>query len=227
MQRAYTEFQDQLVRGLVHRMNNILSLFHGYVGLLMDEKKLNPVVREGLVCVRDGANAASELIDRIQAISGLPAPRRDIRLPDFFRQLAPTLEGLQRPGIAISVECPEDVPVLHVDPARLRLAILELASNATEAARHNARISVTTDAGKIRIAISDDGDGVPATDASRIFEPFFSTKQSQQTAGLGLPVALGCVQQSGGTLDHRREGGETIFEIVLPAGLPVNLEAAA
>ena len=37
MQLVFTEFQDQLVRGLAHRMNNILSLFHGYLGLLMDD----------------------------------------------------------------------------------------------------------------------------------------------------------------------------------------------
>ena len=43
MQLVFSEFQDQLVRGLAHRMNNILSLFHGYLGLLMDDQKLNPV----------------------------------------------------------------------------------------------------------------------------------------------------------------------------------------
>ena len=41
MQIEHSEFQDQLVRGLAHRMNNILTLFHGYLGLLLDNKKLD------------------------------------------------------------------------------------------------------------------------------------------------------------------------------------------
>ena len=46
MQILTSDFQDQLVRGLSHRMNNILSLFHGYLGLLMDDQKLDPVARQ-------------------------------------------------------------------------------------------------------------------------------------------------------------------------------------
>ena len=54
MQLVFSEFQDQLVRGLAHRMNNILSLFHGYLGLLMDDKKLNPVMKDGLSRILNG-----------------------------------------------------------------------------------------------------------------------------------------------------------------------------
>ena len=59
MQLVFSEFQDQLVRGLAHRMNNILSLFHGYLGLLMDEQKLDPVMKDS---------------------HGIPAPRIDYRI---------------------------------------------------------------------------------------------------------------------------------------------------
>ncbi len=40
MQIIQSEFQDQLVRGLSHRMNNILTLFHGYLGLLLESEHL-------------------------------------------------------------------------------------------------------------------------------------------------------------------------------------------
>ena len=48
MQIEHSEFQDQLVRGLAHRMNNILTLFHGYVGLLLDNKNLDRGTVDGL-----------------------------------------------------------------------------------------------------------------------------------------------------------------------------------
>ena len=55
MQIEHSEFQDQLVRGLAHRMNNILTLFHGYLGLLMDNQKLDKETRDGLSKIKDGA----------------------------------------------------------------------------------------------------------------------------------------------------------------------------
>src|SRR6478752_4020024 len=62
MQIEHSEFQDQLVRGLAHRMNNILTLFHGYLGLLMDNQKLDKETREGLAKIKEGARAASEIV---------------------------------------------------------------------------------------------------------------------------------------------------------------------
>ena len=107
MQLVFSEFQDQLVRGMAHRMNNILSLFHGYLDLLMDDQKLNPVMKEGLTRIRGGAREATDLMERINAISR-PASctAREMEPADFFRQLAPTLERMRTPKIEITVEWP-------------------------------------------------------------------------------------------------------------------------
>src|SRR5687768_1289668 len=94
MQIAQSEFQDQLMRGLAHRMNNILSLFHGYLGLLMDDKKLDPVTKEGLAKIKDGARAATDLMDRTQAlVRPTGAVWRDVNLGDLLRQMRPTFES--------------------------------------------------------------------------------------------------------------------------------------
>src|SRR5476649_439167 len=105
MQLVFSEFQDQLVRGLAHRMNNILSLFHGYLGLLMDEQKLDPVMKEGLTRIREGAREATDLMERINAISRpTSCTPREMDPADFFRQLTPTLERLRTPNIQITIE---------------------------------------------------------------------------------------------------------------------------
>ena len=77
MQIILSDFQDQLVKGLSHRMNNILTLFHGYLGLLLDNEKLDPVTHEGLAKIKDGARIATELMDRTNALvrPTNPAPR--------------------------------------------------------------------------------------------------------------------------------------------------------
>jgi signal transduction histidine kinase len=245
MQSESSDFHDQLVRGLAHRMNNILSLFHGYLGLLTDDRKLDPVLREGLNRIREGAHAATELIERTSAISR-PASciRRELRFSDFLRQLGPTFESLRAPNIDIAIECSGDLPPVRVEPSRLKLAIIELVRNACEAAKSRVLIRVTssepalqrelfpghsaTPAERwVRIEVIDDGPGVPASEAGRIFEPFFSTKKEEQRAGLGLAVALGCARQFGGGLQHRGRKGGTTFEMTLPACVPEHLSAVA
>ena len=244
-QLVSSDFQDQLIRGLAHRMNNILSVFHGYLGLLMDERKLDPALKEALTRIRGSAADASELIERINAI-GRPASwrLRDLPLSDFFRQIRPSIEPLRRPEIELTIECPDGLPHVRIDVSRMKLAVLELVQNAIEAAASRVLIRVGINEKLrqaelfpsdhrapaeqwLRIEVIDDGPGVPSSVARRIFDPFFSTRKKHLTAGLGLPVALGCIQQSGGTLQLRDGDGETTFEIALLAQTPQELSAVA
>ncbi|HYU41794.1 MAG TPA: sensor histidine kinase, partial [Vicinamibacteria bacterium] len=71
--------------------------------------------------------------------------------------------------------------------------------------------------------IADRGQGVKDEDRERIFEPFFSTKNS---TGLGLSICHAIVRQHGGRLEARpRPGGGTVFQMTLPAA-PARTEVA-
>ena len=245
MQLVFTEFQDQLVRGLAHRMNNFLSLFHGYLGMLMDERKLNPVMKEGLERIRDGARDATDLMERINAISRPASSHpRKIDPADFFRQITPTLDRMRTARFQIEVECPEGLPSITVDTSRMKLAITELVRNSSEAGARKLTIRVSADKGAeqpelfpggaaadhegwVKIEFIDDGSGINGSNSTRVYEPFFSTKKNTQAAGLGLAVALGCTQQSGGTLQHRSGKEGTTFDISLPARAAQKLSAVA
>ena len=244
MQLLTSDFQDQLVRGLSHRMNNILSLFHGYLGLLMDDQKLDPVAREGLQKIKDGARDASNLMERTNSlVRPNSAIWRDINLAELLRQLRPTFENSSSPHVRIEIECEEDLPRVWVDASRLRLALIELVRNACEAAKSRVTIRVTANEGRVQgelfqteagqpdhwlnVSISDDGAGIPIENAEQIYTPFYTTKRKQQSAGLGLTVALGCAQQLSGTLRHTSIPGETTFELVLPSRVAQELSAVA
>ena len=233
------------MRGLSHRMNNILSLFHGYLGLLMDDVKLDAVAKEGLKKIREGARAATDLMERTNAVSRpLGSVEREVSLADLLRQLAPAFAGLHGTEVRLSVKCPDDLPRVTADPSRLRLVLTELVRNACEAAHSKVAIRVTANAENsrtaltshtapqaaeqwLKIEVTDDGTGIRASDAKRIYEPFFSTKKKPQCAGLGLAVALGCAQQFGGSLTHRSRKGETTFQMLLPISTPQRLGAVA
>jgi signal transduction histidine kinase len=78
------------------------------------------------------------------------------------------------------------------------------------------------------VVIRDEGPGIPPDVLAHIFEPFFTTKEEGKGTGLGLPIALGIVQQHGGTIDvnsHPQKG--TAFTVTLPEEPPVSISSAA
>ncbi len=244
MQILLSDFQDQLVRGLSHRMNNILSLFHGYLGLLMDDKKLDPVAREGLSKIKEGARAASDLMERTNSlVRPTSSVWREINLAELLRQMRPTFESFCSPKVRLQVECGEDLPRIWADASRVRMALAELVRNACEAAKSKVIVRVSVDVGRVQgelfqnsaeqpehwltVNVIDDGAGIPLESAERIYTPFYTTKRNQQSAGLGLTVALGCAQQLNGGLRHHSRAGETAFELVLPSRMAQELSAVA
>jgi len=231
MQIEHTDFQDQLVRGLAHRMNNILTLFHGYVGLLMDKQKLDQGTREGLAKIKAGASAASELMDRTHALVRPPSVVwREVRLHELLRLLKPSFDALCGPRTKLTFDFPDELPPVWADALRLKSAIFEIIRNACDATSKGGQVSVSlrsiskppgTHAEQplqwISLTVSDSGPGIPEEIRERIYQPFFSTKSKQNATGLGLPVAAGYIQQMGGMLRYESEPGKTTFQIMLPA----------
>jgi two-component system, cell cycle sensor histidine kinase and response regulator CckA len=232
MQIEHSEFQDQLVRGLAHRMNNILTLFHGYLGLLLDNKELDRETLDGLNRIKEGAKAASELMDRTHSLVRPSAMVwREINLGGFVQLLRPGFELFRGPNTVLEFECPEDLPCVWGDMSRVRTAISELVRNACEATANGGLVrvelraeeppAVTSSATQpiqwVSLTVTDDGPGIPPGLTERVFAPFFSSKQKQNNAGLGLTVALGFVQQLGGVIRVRSEPGNTAFQVLLPS----------
>ena len=216
-------------------MNNILSLFHGYLGLLMDDKKLDPETLAGLLRIRDGATAASRLMDRTKALSTpCSSVWRQIVPEDFLRTLLPACNNFAQRGVQIQLACDPGLPDFWVDPSRLRVALKEIVKNACEASpadgivriaakryarpvRTQGRCSASPAIGWTAISVTDFGKGVPADLNSKIFQPFFSTKTKRESMGLGLSVALGLVQRLGGTIRLQSRPGKTTVRVLLPA----------
>ncbi len=232
MQIQQSEFQDQLVRGIAHRMNNILTLFHGYLGLLLENKTLDNQTMEGLAKIKDGASAASELMDRTHSLAR-PSTLiwREVQLADFIRTMQPSLESFCGRNTKIELDLPAEVPPVWADASRVRTVIFELARNAIEStfatggcvklALRTVPAPCGSRTGKglpwVALTVCDDGPGIPENSTDRIFQPFFSTKTRKANAGLGLTVALTFVQHLGGILRSQSVPGNTEFQVLLPS----------
>jgi signal transduction histidine kinase len=107
---------------------------------------------------------------------------------------------MDREKIGFRVDLPESQLMTRVDPDRLRQALLNLLNNAREAAGHSGLVALTLqafeDAAVVRV--EDNGPGVPKADRKKIFEAFYSTKNSG--TGLGLALAKRFAEEAGGTV---------------------------
>lgn len=227
------DYQDQVVRGLSHRMNNILTLFHGYLGLLLENEKLDPATLDGLAKIKEGARVASDLMDRTQALVRPSSTIwRDIDLGAFCGMLQSQFNGLCGPRTGIHLSVSDDLPRIRGDAGRIKTALVEMVKNACEATFAGGgdvwielsgempprQPSAAMQPPKwVSVRVSDAGPGVPEEIRERIFAPFFSTKKIADAAGLGLAVVEGVARQHEGTFRFVCTPDRTIFTLRLPA----------
>ena len=120
--------------------------------------------------------------------------------------------------IRIAVVEHENVPPILADPDFLRSVFNNLFINSVQAIGHeggNLNVKISPDDGFVRFEISDTGTGIPEKNLSKIFEPYFSTKETG--TGLGLAIVQKIVDVHNGTIDvESNEGKGTKFTVRLP-----------
>jgi two-component system sensor histidine kinase AtoS len=155
-----------------------------------------------------------------------------VRLPPLLdRAVELYAHEMESRPVQVVREHARDLPALWADPDALYQAVVNLIRNALEAMPAGGRLVLRTGwsdaphvtlpgrraaAGRrVRVEIEDSGVGIPAGDADRVFNPFFTTKDGG--TGLGLALTHKIVEDHGGSIDFRAvQGGGTVFRIVLP-----------
>lgn len=123
-------------------------------------------------------------------------------------------------NIKIAVVEHENVPQIMGDPEFLRSVFNNLFINAVqsmgnEGGHLNVKVELNDDSGFVSIEISDTGNGIPAENLSKIFEPYFSTKETG--TGLGLAIVQKIIELHNGTINvESAEGEGTTFTVKLP-----------
>jgi signal transduction histidine kinase len=118
------------------------------------------------------------------------------------------------------VDVPEDVPQIETDRGKLQQILVNLVNNAFQAVDEGCILDIQASAAgsdKVQITISDDGCGIPEENMPKIFEPFYTTKESNQGTGLGLAITYGLVKKLQGDISAKSKLDEgTTFTITLP-----------
>ncbi|HKY33129.1 MAG TPA: ATP-binding protein [Candidatus Polarisedimenticolia bacterium] len=210
----------RLAAGIAHEINNPLEGISNYLVLAREDLQRGDAAsaRRRLDGVQEGLERAAGIVRGVLAHADPAAPAsRPADLNAIVSQSAGFVRMRREfAGIRFVMELDPDLPAVPGDQVTLGQLFLNLILNACEAQPEGGEVTVRTRAGGREVAaeVADRGPGVPEPERARIFEPFYSTKES---TGLGLSICHGIARRHGGDLTvENRPGGGALFRLVLP-----------
>lgn len=214
--RAAADLIQVLGHELLNGLSPIVSLAESGAAAVARSHVDIGLLREILGTLARRAEGLQRFTEAYRALARLPAPTRaPVRLRAMADDLA-RLFGGRWPAVMLSVVVADDL-CWPIDRDQVDQAIWALLQNAAEAAapdgeaRVSLRMQATADG--LLVEVEDDGPGVPADAAARIFRPFHTTKP--EGTGIGLSLARQIALAHGGTLTLR-SGSPALFQLVLP-----------
>jgi PAS domain S-box-containing protein len=218
----------QFVAGIAHELNNPLQGVLGHLELMRATGAFPKNLRREVQTIYREADRAAKIVRNLLVFAG---SRRLARRRVSLNAVLQKVVALRAPAcraadIEVVRHYDENVPRVESDPLLLHQAFLNIVMNAEQAVAATGgggRIDITTSvsrsADRVVVTVRDTGVGIPAGALSRIFEPFYTTKEVGKGTGLGLAIAYGIVQEHGGQIVavNHPDGG-ALFTVELPAG---------
>ena len=168
------------------------------------------------------AQLAMEIMKRL-AIFAKESAKQEIRFEEVdlkktFENVLPLVQHeLELDKIQLEEKIPEDLKPIRADRGHIEEIFFNLVVNACQAMKNGGTIDIGAEQqnGHVKVFIKDNGPGIPSEDLSKIFEPFYTTKESG--TGLGLYITKKLVERSGGRISvESRPSGGTRFVLQFP-----------
>ena len=230
----------ELAGGIAHDFNNVLQGILGFTDLLLVSHRPTDPSFQDLMQIKSNATRAAGLVRQLLAFSRRQTLRpRVVSLNDAVTDVSPLLRRLMGESVPLDIKLGRDLWPVMADPGQFEQAVLNLAVNARDAMPDGGRLTIRTrnvtaadcaamadtvktetdlpQADYVVFEIEDSGIGIAPQVISKIFQPFFTTKEVGKGTGLGLSMVYGFVKQSGGFIFCRSDVGQgTCFTIILP-----------
>ncbi|MBL9045143.1 MAG: PAS domain-containing protein [Myxococcales bacterium] len=231
------EALGRLAGGIAHDFNNMLVVISGNTELLAESLPSDHPGQLDLREIKQAADRAAGLIRQLLAFSrrqnGTP---RSSDLNQVLRDIYHILQRLIRSDIKLSLDLHDGLWPVSIDVGQLEQVMVQLLLNARDAIPGQGQVVIATrnivlgeestrhglPAGDyVELRVTDSGIGMSAETMKRLFEPFFSTKSSSRSVGLGLSVCYGVIRQNRGVITAESTPGEgSAFVIWLPRAAP-------
>jgi two-component system OmpR family sensor kinase len=231
---AFDDMQNQLARLDRARKQFIASASHelrtpifslgGFLELLADEDLDEETRRQFLEQLRGQVDRMRKLATELLDLSRLESGALELRpeptdLGQLAREVAAEFTpAAQRHDSVVVLDLEAEPIELDCDPERVAQVLRILLDNALvhTPAGTGVRVSADRRDGHVRLEVSDRGVGIKRQNMPHIFEPFFTSNEEAQGAGLGLAIARELAERMQGRLTVRSAPGSTTFSLVLP-----------
>ncbi len=216
----------QLAAGVAHEINNPLGTIMVYAGLLKklcDKHKIEADIGGDLEMIMGEANRCKNIVANL--LNFARQGKLNVTTFDIIAEVKAIMKKLsvtgKLDGISVEIDLPETAVVIQGDRDQIEQVIVNLVINAVDAMadKHTREIRIRhEDLGEnLKIYFADSGGGIKKEHFSKLFTPFFTTKEAGKGTGLGLAIAYGIMKMHKGDINFKCEEGKgTEFFINLP-----------
>jgi signal transduction histidine kinase len=215
----------EMAAGIAHEIKNPLAGIAGVIQVLKKDVPSGDTKRAVLDEVLSQVERIDKAVRNLLSFARPPEPK--MTLVDVNELIGKLIDFLSpqfaKHGITAERRLTAGLPWLVLDPDLMQQALLNIALNAIKAMQEGGKFTVEThteapdgdNPGVIKIVFKDSGEGITPENLSRIFSPFFTTRQ--QGTGLGLSITQRIVEQHNGELSVASAPGQgATFTITLP-----------
>lgn len=223
-----------LSAGLLHEVNNPVNYSLMAVGLALRDPtvdktaELQEILHDALQGMERVKNIVTDL--KTFAYQRQDADTNHVFLLENALQSALRMSSFELKGIDVRLDLPQDTHVCGDEPAIIGV-LINLLGNAVLALRKatpaapRIEVAAVHQNRRLHLTVRDNGTGIKAEHLTRVFEPFFTTREIGQGLGLGLSVSYSIIQRHGSLLQVRSEvGAWTEFAFELPLANPATPE---
>ncbi len=231
------EAVGRLSGGIAHDFNNLLGVITGYSEVMQEQLEPDHPLRTCVDEVLGAARRAAELTRQLLVFSRQQVLEpRVLNLNVVVSDMEKMLCRLIGEDIELTTTLDPELGRVKADVSQVEQTVMNLAVNARDAMPQGGKLTIETHNKEIDpafaqshsfpvrqghyvlLSVTDTGVGMDSVTQSRMFEPFYTTKEKGKGTGLGLSTVYGVVKQSGGYIDVVSELGHgTTFKIYLPS----------
>jgi PAS domain S-box-containing protein len=233
-EREIEEFKTTLLAAVGHEVRTPLAAIKGHASTLLQEDVTWPLAdqRHFLQTISSEADRLAQLVSNLLDLSRQEAgllllKRAPTSLQSFVTKSS---EQLRSPDITISVQIPDDLPLVNVDSGRIEVVLHNLIANALLYGEGEVRITADRQGDTVIVSVSDNGPGIDPEELPHVFERFYRARYGHQQhsggTGLGLAICKAFIEAHGGAIWAESCAQGTTISFSLPlVSLPIEPEA--
>lgn len=223
----------KMAAGVAHEINNPLAVIiqkTGWMEDLLDEEEFRESknldeFRQSLSKIEEHVERARKVVHSMLGYARKMEPRmEDVDVNQTILQTVAMLNNYSRiNNIKIVSDLSPGLPIIASDQAQLQQVFLNLITNAIDAIGKDGRIDIASKLvdGMIVVDFKDDGPGMTDEQKKKVFDPFYTTKETGKGTGLGLWVSYDIIDKMGGSIRLVSQVGVgTVFTVAIPVVIP-------